>query len=131
MMGGVKCTDMAQDNEDLEGRKLVWDAMQMVWMDTSVEDELEHIISVSAKSKYEVEELEGIFWNEVRPSVWTNMLNPIAGEWAGYDIDWLSKRILKRLEFGKVYRKSRLNPYSYFYWKKIESGVLQKRQITS
>ena len=119
---------MIEAKEDLESRKPIWDAMQMVWMDTSVEHELPLIISISANSKYSIEELESIYWNEVQPSVWTNFLIPIASEWAGYDIDWLCDRILKRLEKGKQFKKSRLKPYAFKYWKQIKTGILQERQ---
>lgn len=104
--------------------------MQMIWMDTDVNDELEKIISVCAGSDFEISELENIYWNEVRPVVAKNMLIPVAPEWAGYDLDWLVSKITKRIQSRRVYKRSRLRVYSYRYWKKIEEGVLQKRGLT-
>lgn len=56
---------MEHPSQDLEDRTIVWDAMQMVWMDTDVELLLDWIVGVCAGSKYSLQELESIFWNEV------------------------------------------------------------------
>jgi hypothetical protein len=78
----------------------------MFWMDTDPEQELESAARICARSKYSIAEIEQIFWNEVRPAVRFN-LQSIAGEWTGFEIGWLSQRILETHRFG---RKPPLKP---------------------
>lgn len=59
---------------DLVGRVPVWEQLQMVWMDTEVEPLVDGIARVCAASPYGLAELEAIYWNEVRPAVWINLL---------------------------------------------------------
>ena len=123
---------MAFSRDDVEQRQPIWDAMQMIWMDTDVDAEVPNIISICSESNYKISEIEEIYWNEVRPVVSKNMLIPvIAPEWVGYELDWLSDKIMNRLLHGKTHKKSKLRWYSYGYWKKIEEGLLQSRSVTS
>jgi len=122
---------MMSVEDDTEHRAPLWGTMQMVWMDTDVSLELPRIFRTCAESKYDIAEIEEIYWNEVRPIVSRNLLTPVAPEWAGYDLNWLSDQIVKRLKNGKTYKKSRWRRYSYDYWEKIEEGILQQRSAKS
>ena len=116
--------------EELETRKPIWDAMQMVWMDTDIETEIEKIVTVCAKSDFALSELEAIYWDEVSPIVKSNMLVPVAPEWAGYDIDWLSGKIIDRLNNQKPSKRRWLSNYSERNWRKIEAAVLEARGLS-
>src|SRR5437870_2125691 len=49
-------------------------------------------------SPYTLDEIERILYREIYPiCIWN--LRCIAGEWAGFDIDWLQEAILKRESF--------------------------------
>jgi hypothetical protein len=47
------------------------------------------------RSGYEVEELREIYLFEVAPVVFPNLLS-IAGEWAGFDEEWLVQEVTKQ-----------------------------------
>jgi hypothetical protein len=78
---------------DLEHRRPVWEAMSEIFLDTElVESDFDRIVPPIAASPYSLEELDDILWWEVYPVLYTNMLG-IAGEWTGFNIDWLESRI--------------------------------------
>jgi len=91
---------MLPPEPDLTNRRPVWDALQMFWMDTDPEQELDPAARICARSKYSLAEIEQIFWNEVRPAVRFN-LKLVAGQWTGFEIGWLSQRILETHRFGR------------------------------
>lgn len=64
---------MQSPAEDIESRKPIWDAMQMLWMDIDPADEIESTANVCAWSTYTIDELKAIFLNEVRPAVSFNL----------------------------------------------------------
>jgi len=117
-----------EPEKDLEDRKPIWDVMQVVWMDTDVSYEYENIATVCANSKYSMEELEKIYWNEVYLAVRANLWIPVAPEWAGYHLDWLTSHVLKKNKFGRKSLKSRFRFYSFGPWEKIRLLILQKRR---
>ncbi|MCR9247769.1 MAG: hypothetical protein NXI31_22305 [bacterium] len=81
---------------ELTDRAPVWAAMSEFFLDTELElGDLERIAEVVARSKYTVEQLESILFRELVPALWTNVSTP-AGEWGGFDQDWLQRRILRR-----------------------------------
>ena len=101
----------------------------MVWMDTDVKAELPGIIDIAAKSPYSIDELELIYWEEVRPAVWTNMLMIVGGEWAGYELNWLADRIVDRSSKSTWRFPRWLCFYSSHYWSILKTGVLRLREI--
>ena len=109
-------------------REPVWDAFQMIWMDTDVDAELPRIVNAAATSCYSIADLHHIYWHEVRPVVWKNMLIPVAPEWAGYEIKWLGDKIIERLASGKKSLPIKFHRYARGYWAKIESGVRIARE---
>lgn len=117
---------MSPPDEDLKDRQPVWDALQFVWMDTDTEVEFPRIVEVCAQSKYSIAELEQIFWNEVEPAVGFNMWS-VAGEWAGFEIDGLSARILEKSRFGRrlpirIFRKNARD-----WWRRLEGALAERR----
>jgi len=104
--------------------------MQNFWMDTDPGILLPEVARVCAESKYTMPELEAIYWNEVRPAVSFNLLMLPAPEWAGFEIEWLKQRVLKKHRFGRRVRFPWLRPYSASWWSRLQSAVavLRERQ---
>ena len=80
---------------DTVNRRPVWIALSDLFLDTELTDnELAYIARVLADSPYSISEAETILWREVYPVCIPNMMS-IAGEWAGFDEDWLVDAILQ------------------------------------
>ena len=114
--------------EDLENRKFVWNNLQILFMDTDVKSELNGIADKLAASPYSLSEIESILAKEVFPACWFNLLLFVGGEWAGFDIEWLSNRILKRqkrrwLKMPPLFGRSLIRPY----WYALEELISAKR----
>jgi hypothetical protein len=89
--------------EDLAARQQVWEAMQMLFMDTSQYYELPRIAQACARSPYTVAELRSILFLEVFPACRFNM-TPLmwpGGEWTGLDRERLTERILLKHRHGR------------------------------
>jgi hypothetical protein len=84
------------DEADIERRKPVWAALSELWLDTELaEDDLQRIAGVMKMSEYSIKELREIYLFEVAPVVFPNLLT-VAGEWAGFDEEWLFTEATKR-----------------------------------
>ena len=81
--------------DDLANRRPVWDALSDMFLDTDVALSRRWRASVLAESAYSIDDLETILINEVYPICKYNLLS-IAGEWAGFDQQWLEEEILLR-----------------------------------
>ena len=119
---------MESPEKDLEHRRQVWDYMQNFWMDTDPNILLPRVAQICADSKYTLPELEAIYWNEVRPAVSFNLMLYPAPEWAGFEIEWLTNRVLKKHRFGKSLTTKWLTPYSNRWWKKLLKGIIAARE---
>lgn len=76
----------------------VWDAMSDLFLDTELgEADHRHIAEKVLESGYGPEEINRILWREVFPGVGDN-LRCVAGEWAGFNSEWLRGRMLAVLE---------------------------------
>lgn len=84
-------------SEDVVNRRPVWQALSDLFLDTDPSLSLEWRARELAKSPYSIEELEEILIREVYPACRGNLLC-IAGEWAGFDMDWLEGRIQSRAD---------------------------------
>ncbi len=118
---------MKHPGEDIEERSIVWDYMQNFWMDTDPGILLPEVARVCAESKYSLAELEAIFWNEVRPAVSFNMAMLPAPEWAGFELEWLKTRVLKKQRFGRPLPRKWLHPYSGSWWRKLQQAIVARR----
>ena len=74
----------------------MWNALSELFLDSDVTITREWRIQQLAASPYSLDELERILIDEVYPICRWN-LSSVAGEWAGFDLEWLEKRILARL----------------------------------
>jgi hypothetical protein len=105
---------MKDAEHELEHRKPLWNALSCFYLDNN---DLEHdahingIARVCADSPYSEGELTQIMFTEVWPALVENLYST-AGEWAGFDSDWLMERILKmrrqRLHFPWWFNPERL-----------------------
>jgi len=118
---------MKAPGEDLVDRVPVWNCLQTFWLDTDPAVFLAGIARVCAESKYTLDELEAIFWNEVRPAVEFNLGMFLAPEWAGFEITWLTQRILRRSRYGKPLPRGWLHPYSCGWWRRLRAEILRCR----
>lgn len=74
-------------------RRPVWIALADLYLDTELQDDdFRRIAAVCAASSFSWSEILLINYNEVAPALWFN-LQEIAGEWAGWDEEWLVTRI--------------------------------------
>lgn len=88
---------------EVERRKPVWTAFSEFWLDTELEDsDLKRIARVAASSGYSLAELRDIYFYEVAPVVSANMLT-VAGEWLGFDEDWLHTEARERAEHRSLW----------------------------
>ena len=114
---------MKNPEDDLEARKVVWDAMHVLWLDTDVDEiYLPTSAAQCAKTAYSIAELEQIFWHEVYPVMWPNLWS-VAGEWTPLDLDVLSAEILKRHKFGRTLWFKRFRHEANEIWKQLRSQI--------
>lgn len=90
---------------ELEARKPVWRAFSELFLDTDVRMSYVYAAGLLARSPYSFEELKRILDEEVAPALEFN-LRDVAGEWAGFDDDWLVGHIERTLSSE---RKSSVN----------------------
>ncbi len=77
-----------------DARVEVWHALSDLYLDTDVVALYPHIAEVLAKSPYSLDALYEILMYDVHPALYPN-LTIVAGEWAGFDRDWLCARIMQ------------------------------------
>jgi hypothetical protein len=82
---------------ELDVRRPVWDALSTLFLDTDVSLDLQYRAKTLADSPYSIVELEQILTDEVFPVCSWKLLS-VAGEWAGFDHEWLEEKILTRMK---------------------------------
>ncbi|MDD0844798.1 DUF7079 family protein [Pseudomonas sp. Gutcm_11s] len=71
-------------------REEVWLALSELWLDNQLDEhDHRHIARVLLASGLSVDELQGIYLEEVAPLLWGNHWTT-AGVWDGFDAHWLS-----------------------------------------
>jgi hypothetical protein len=85
---------MRHPHEDLAAREPVWDALSTLFLDTDVSLSREWRSEILAASPYTMQELEEILAEEISPVCSWNKIS-VAGEWAGFDPDWLREKVLR------------------------------------
>jgi hypothetical protein len=115
---------------ELERRRPVWLALSELFLDTSLDStDINRIAATLVASHYSLRDLDRILVREVYPACRGNLLS-IAGEWAGFDAEWLETRILRgpsalsRAWAGTV---GRLGMYSSPSWRAIRRRVEMER----
>lgn len=113
---------MEHPEKDIADRTPVWDCMQDLFMDTDVSTSYDFIARRCAESKYSVDELEKILFNEVLPALRFNMFALPAPEWAGFQTEWVVKRIIEKHRFGKS-KPWILRRYTQQHWSCIKPAI--------
>lgn len=120
---------MKKPEDDIEDRTPIWDCMQDLYMNTDVTLSYNYISEVTAHSKYSIEELEQILFNEVLPALKFNILDSPGPEWAGFQTDWVVERVLKEHRFGK-WKPWILRGYTKTHWKALIPLIEEVRKNT-
>jgi hypothetical protein len=110
---------------DLEHRMPVWAAMTDFFLDTELSSwHFRNMATVCAESPYSERDLERILFTEVWPAFLPNLLS-VAGEWAGWQDDFIKQRILATYR-RRIYISWRLNPLKWFFcreWRRVSAMV--------
>ena len=116
--------------EDLEHRRPVWEALSELFLDTNTSLSRSWRVGILASSPYSLDELQEILVDEVYPVCRANLMS-VAGEWAGFDQQWLESSILRRIRspFYRWRRFSlgRLTVHLSLEWRHTKQGVLEQR----
>lgn len=73
-------------------RAPVWMALSEFWLDTEQSSHfMDTLAEVVAATSFTADEVRRIHTHEVAPAVWWNLID-IAGEWAGFEAEWLFTR---------------------------------------
>ena len=112
--------------EEISKRKSVWLVLSEFYLDTELNDaDFQRIAEILKESGYSFKELKRINYEEVAPVVSPNTLS-VAGEWAGFNEEWLIEEIVKRINqkkgnsiFNKIYKKY-IDSITDIYWEQIE-----------
>ena len=117
-------------SEDIENRRPVWLALSDLFLDTDTSLSREWRARELSQSPYSIEELEEILVTEVYPACRGNLLS-IAGEWAGFDMEWLERKIQRRasspLKALHYFNLGRLTVPASFEWQATKQAVLASR----
>jgi hypothetical protein len=85
------------DEQQIQKRRPLWVALSELWLDTELSgEELERIARIMADSDLNIEQLRRVYLVEVAPVVSSNLV-AIAGEWSGFDEQWLCSQIVSNL----------------------------------
>jgi len=83
--------------QDITVRKPVWTALSDLWLDGELRaSDLDRIADILIKSDYSLDILYKIYAQEVAPVVYQN-LRQVAGEWGGFDEQWLHQEIISSI----------------------------------
>lgn len=78
---------------EIARRLPLWEALGNLYLDTESDAFVPLVVKAAREGDFSLEEVEHIVKWEVRPALYFNYLD-VAGEWAGWDNDWLVQRIL-------------------------------------
>jgi hypothetical protein len=116
------------DPVNIEQRKPIWMALSEFYLDTELQDsDFRHIAFTILDSPYSLDEVKTINKYEVFPILQANLLSS-AGEWAGFDEEWLVEKILylieKKSKIGRIATEVTYPMFKWMcknYWKKLET----------
>jgi len=121
---------MKPSEAQLAERLPVWEALSEFFLDTQLQAaDYERIAKVLAATKYSERQIEDILIEEVSPVCKLNMYS-VAGEWIGFDSDWLKEKIGARFGRRSKFRRlfGWLHRWMYAsHWKKVKARLLELR----
>ncbi len=116
----------------IEERMPVWEALSELFLDNELQPaDHERIAQALAATDYSVEEIEVILIAEVCPVCRWNMIS-VAGEWAGFDRDWLREKISPRLGKRPLLWRLFIYRHRWMYgrhWNKIKTRLLEIKAV--
>lgn len=112
---------------NIEERKPIWMALSKLYLDTELQEAgFRYIAFIIIQSPYSLDEVKEINKFEVFPVLYSNLLS-VAGEWAGFNEDWLVNTIASSLAKRSAIRKIRIKILFFIFkglqkerWKKLE-----------
>lgn len=118
--------------EEINRRKPVWVALSELWLDTELEpSDLERIAKCMKQSGFSVKELRHIYLDEVAPVLYPNLLSP-AGEWMGFDEEWLCEAVVQSLgragmaqRLGRCLMRPAMTYATERHWCRLHEMMLQ------
>jgi hypothetical protein len=121
-------------SDDIAARQPVWEALSDMFLDTDTSLSRQCRASQLAQSPYSIEQLEFILVNEVYPICRYNLLS-IAGEWTGFNPEWLRSRILRRLQsrfqFLRIRNPGRFTGPASSEWQATRQAIIVNRSAQS
>ena len=118
---------MKPSDAKLAERKPVWNALSELFLDTELQTaDLDRIAAVLAQSSYSEKKIEEILKYEITPVLKSNM-TAVAGEWVGFDEDWLQKKLATQIDRKPIFS------FGVFYiirkdWLDIKSRIQNLRK---
>ena len=108
----------------------MWAAISDLFLDTEPDDnDFEYIATVLAESPYSTSDLKAILTDEVAPVLRWNFLQ-VAGEWVGFDSQWLEEQILQRASNRRWFRWNWGARLIKEHWQIVLDRVDQKRNTS-
>ena len=103
-------------DQELERRKPVWKAFSEFFLDTRLTgSDVERIARIARASGYSLAELRDIYLCEVAPAVGLNLWS-IAGEWAGFEEQWLYERAARHARHRSLLVRSFAFLHRRLWW---------------
>lgn len=130
-IGKYQMTSIVKTRINIQERKPVWIALADLYLDAELQDsDLVYIARTIKESPYDLDEAWRINKYEVFPVLQEN-LQEVAGEWAGFDENWLVDRITRSLSRQDRWEKLRIEVSYHFYkgmqqdyWERLEEIYL-------
>ena len=123
---------MKPSAEQIEERLPAWEALSELFLDTELQnDDHERIARALAATKFTEDDLDRILIGEVCPVCKWNMLM-IAGEWAGFDPEWLKEKMTPYYGRRPRFRFLYVLRHKWMYerhWRKVRERVLVIRAV--
>jgi hypothetical protein len=121
---------MKATEAQIEERLPVWEARSDFFLDNELQSgDYERIARALAATRFTEDEIEEILICEVCPVCRSNTLSP-AGEWLGFNSDWLKEKIAprcgERLKWKFLFKLS----HGWMYvsqWKKVRKLIMEAR----
>lgn len=120
--------ELQSDPMNISHRKPIWIALSELYLDTELEQYDFNLIATKIKeSPFSFEEVKQINKEEVFPILFTNLLS-VAGEWTGFQEEWLITKITQKLKKRTRLRRF-FNNIAYGIWKGMLTNYWRKIEI--
>lgn len=122
----MKSNRMKINQNEINERRPIWKALSEFYLDTELDNiDFKRIAIIFKESKYSLEEIRKIDTYEVFPILQLNLLS-IIGEWVEFDENWLTQKIINRIQKRTQFNKLLIRLF-YFqfrwmtkeYWQKL------------